>query len=427
MICRTSSSRISAAVPGSVSRPAAFRRCQVGLQIEAERGGALPDLQRRERVHVHVRHRGLHRVDDVDVRVAGVLRVNAALHADLGGAARPGFRGAALNLLVGEIVGAAAQVLRQLALGEGAELALEIADIGVVDVAVDDEADGVAVHRGAHAVGGLHHGAEVVAAGGEQPHHVGFAEILAGCGAVENRRYVGGHPLRRGADRASTSAGGSICARAPGVGARHAFGIHQLEHPLVQTGIDPAVELAHEARVDGQALEQVLAGSGGFPGQLVQVRPRRFRIDEVRGQRRHAAPVVDAGGDDLRQHAGAEIGRRLNAHVGAEQDARHGDGPQQFVEIGLRRVRHLGFRLGAEVLNDDFLDVAVALVDVADGQQRFDAFRRVSPMPMRMPVVNGTPASPAAPGSPDAPRAPCPVSRSGACPSRTAGRTATPA
>ena len=68
--------------------------------------------------------------------------------------------------------------------------------------------------------------------------------------------------------------------------------------------------------------------------------------------------------------------------------------------LGERRlggVRHARAGLGPEILDDDLLDVAVALVLLADGKQRLDAFpARVSPMPIRMPVVNGTRARPAA-------------------------------
>ena len=80
----------------------------------------------------------------------------------------------------------------------------------------------------------------------------------------------------------------------------------------------------------------------------------------IRCHRRHAAPVVDAGGDDIGQRSAREIGRRLDIHGFAEQDAGDGDGPQMVGGIGLRRVRHAGVRLGAEILDDDFLDMAVA-------------------------------------------------------------------
>src|SRR6266566_4320640 len=83
----------------------------------------------------------------VEIGGAGVFRMNAALQADFGGAALPGLLATPNDLVHVEVVGPAAQILAELALREGAELAAEITDVGVVDVAGDDVADGVAVTR----------------------------------------------------------------------------------------------------------------------------------------------------------------------------------------------------------------------------------------------------------------------------------------
>ena len=64
-------------------------------------------------------------------------------------------------------------------------------------------------------------------------------------------------------------------------------------HPRV----DPRRTRLHVRRLRGQPLHQVVAGLGGDGGQLVQRRPRPLRVDVIRGQRRHPAPVVDAGAD----------------------------------------------------------------------------------------------------------------------------------
>ena len=66
MIARTSSSRISAAVPGSVARPASFASTQVVAQRHVEPAGAFGDLERGEAVHVDLRRDLLHRARDVD-------------------------------------------------------------------------------------------------------------------------------------------------------------------------------------------------------------------------------------------------------------------------------------------------------------------------------------------------------------------------
>ena len=128
---------------------------QVVGEREAERGGAVPDLERREGMDMHARDRLAHGAADIEVMLAGVLGMDAALHADFGGAAVPRLARAPHDLLRGEVVGRAAQVGRELALGEGAEAAAEVADVGVVDVAHDGVGDRVAHHVLAQRIGRL--------------------------------------------------------------------------------------------------------------------------------------------------------------------------------------------------------------------------------------------------------------------------------
>ena len=123
-----------------------------------------------------------------EVGGAGVFRVDAALQADFGGAALPGLLAAPDDLVHVEVVGAAAQILAELALREGAELAAEIADVGVVDVAGDDIGDGVAVDGAPQIIGGGADSVEFLAARFEQPDDVGFRQRLAGRSAVEDYR-----------------------------------------------------------------------------------------------------------------------------------------------------------------------------------------------------------------------------------------------
>ena len=103
------------------------------------------------------------------------------------------------------------------------------------------------------------------------------------------------------------------------------------------------------------------------------MRPGRFRVDEIRRHRRHAAPVVDARRHDGPERAGREVGRRLDRGRRPEDQPRGGDGPQQFLRAGLWRMGHLRVRLGAEILNDDLLHRAGGVVDLAQRQQRLDA------------------------------------------------------
>ena len=96
---RTSSSRISAAVPGRLRQPRVLEPRQIVAQRQPQRLGAVPDLQRREGVHVDVGRRRFHRLDDGEIGLARVAGPDAALQAHLGGAALPGLARAAGDLL----------------------------------------------------------------------------------------------------------------------------------------------------------------------------------------------------------------------------------------------------------------------------------------------------------------------------------------
>src|SRR5436190_533522 len=101
-------------------------------------------LQWGKRVQVNARRDAFHGAADLEILLPGIARMNAALHANFGGAARPGLRDAFLDFTEREIVRTAAQVLAHFAFGEGAEAASEIADIRIVEIAGDDIGDGVA-------------------------------------------------------------------------------------------------------------------------------------------------------------------------------------------------------------------------------------------------------------------------------------------
>jgi hypothetical protein len=155
-------------------------------------------------------------------------------------------------------------------------------------------------------------------------------------------------------------------------------------------------EIAHIRGIDRQAVHQQLAGRGGALGKLRDRRPWRLRIDVVRSDGRDPAPIIDPRRDQPRIDARRQVGGRLDIHRRAQDEARGGEAPKQVVEIGLRGPGELGAGLGAEVLNDDLLNMPETAVQIADGEQRLQALgARVSPMPIRMPVVNGTRSSPA--------------------------------
>ena len=141
--------------------------------------GALPDFEWGKRVHVHLGRRVFDGTADIQIGVAGVLGVDAALHAYLGGAASPCLGTTTRDLVEVEVVGCTSQILAELALGEGAELTLEVADVGVVDIAIDDIGDLVAIDLAAQRVGRSHDGHEVVTPRGEQFSDLRLVERLA--------------------------------------------------------------------------------------------------------------------------------------------------------------------------------------------------------------------------------------------------------
>src|ERR1044072_781355 len=93
----------------------------------------------------------LDRLRDVEVRGAGQVRVDAALHADLHRADLPGLLGAVGDLVQGERVGVGVGA----SLREGAETAAGVADVGEVDVPGDDVGDVVTDRRLPYVVGHL--------------------------------------------------------------------------------------------------------------------------------------------------------------------------------------------------------------------------------------------------------------------------------
>ena len=121
-------------------------------------------------MNVHLRNRRLDGAANAEIGLARVLRMDATLKAYLGGASLPCLSRAAHDLVKGQVIGRAPQRLMRLTLGEGAELAAIVADIGVVDVAIDDVADNVAARRPAKFIGCGNDAAVIGVARREQPH-----------------------------------------------------------------------------------------------------------------------------------------------------------------------------------------------------------------------------------------------------------------
>ena len=135
---------------------------------------------------MHLRDRRLDGATNAEIGLAGVIRMDAALKADFSGASLPCLDRAAHDFLKREVVRRAAQRLMRLSLGKGAELATVVADIGVVDIAIDDVADDVAARCAAKLIGRGNDAAVIGVARREQPHDVGRIQAGAGAGASDD-------------------------------------------------------------------------------------------------------------------------------------------------------------------------------------------------------------------------------------------------
>ena len=121
-----------------------------------------------------------------EIGLAGVIRMDAALEADLGCASLPGLGRAAHDFVEGEVIRRATQRLMRLALGEGAERAAVGTDVGVVDVAVDDVADDIAARRAAKRIGRGDDALIVGVARREQPYDLRRVQAGAGLSAFDD-------------------------------------------------------------------------------------------------------------------------------------------------------------------------------------------------------------------------------------------------
>src|SRR5205823_6799927 len=121
-----------------------------------------------------------------------------------------------------EFVRPAAQVLAQLAFGEGAESAFEITDVGVIDVARDDVGDHVAIGGVAQLVGGRAYRRKFVPAAAKQPHDLGFTERGAGlCSCQDGWDFAGNRQTSETnitVGKWSTNAGEPFIAARPAIG-----------------------------------------------------------------------------------------------------------------------------------------------------------------------------------------------------------------
>ena len=139
--------------------------------------------------------------------------------------------------------------------------------------------------------------------------------------------------------------------------------------------IDPGSTGGHVFRLGGEPLHQVETGLCGDLGEILQRRPRPLWVDVVRCQWGNATPIVHTRAQQCQALlARNQIGRGLDPHIRTENQSGHRNACHKVVETGIRGGRHRGVALGAEVLHNDFLDVAEFLVQATDRMQGVSAF-----------------------------------------------------
>ncbi len=159
------------------------------------------DLLGRERVDVQLRELTLERDQDVAVVRVVLARMDPALDAHLGGAARHRVARLHEQLFHRVIV----RVGLVLVAREAAERAADVADVGEVDIAADHERNVVALVERARRVGGLDQRVEIRTGRTEQRDRVGVGELAALERAVEHRGDRGARPREKSFDHAGTS------------------------------------------------------------------------------------------------------------------------------------------------------------------------------------------------------------------------------
>src|SRR5205823_7212726 len=134
--------------------------------------------------------------------------------------------------------------------------------------------------------------------------------------------------------------------------------------------VQPGLAAPYELGVHAETFPQREAGRRGAFGELLDLRPGALGVDVVDGQRGDPAPVVDARADEPLVLAVDQVGRGLEAGRRAHDVPGDGDGRHQLVQLRVRHAAHRGVRLGAEVLDDQFLYAVVGPGDLAEGEER---------------------------------------------------------
>src|SRR2546428_5260435 len=126
-------------------------------------------------------------------------------------------------------------------------------------------------------------------------------------------------------------------------------------------GLVQELRAHRELGIDREALAEDEAHALGGAAQLRDQRPRLLGVDVIGRERRDTAPVVEPRGEEPGVDTRREVRRRLDVHVGSEQEPPDGDRAERVSERWLGVVPHRNARLRAEGLDDDLLEMTVPL------------------------------------------------------------------
>ena len=366
-------------------------------------------------MHMHAGDTRLHGADEVPIEGGRQVGMDPALHADLARAGEPRLLGPIGHLVQREGVG-----LRiDLALGERAEAATDVADVREVDVAVADVGDLGTDRLGPEVVGHTTQRVQRLAVGPEQ----------------RQRLVVGDRRVRaRPCASASADLGVDPCwagrARRP---RPRVTALSFVERPVDRLGVIAQARRRRPSRTRARSSAACTSSSGschatgagrvlgGEPvgtEQRVDRRPHRAGEPGIGLARRTAGRSPAAPGAALPRAAVVAASRSICGHgrSGLTWSGVIGETPPQSLmpasrsrsrcvssdrlggactltcgpitiratataarnvsSDGLGRVVHRGPRLRPEVLDDHLLDVVVAAVQVADREERRRALAR---------------------------------------------------
>ena len=265
-------------------------------------------------------------------------------------------------------------------LREGAEAAAEVADVRVVDVPVDDVGDLVADRP---------HGGDVGAANTR-------CRSSPGRGAAARARPPPARP-RCPAERVAaddergptpSSPGAQPSSRpSPSESARAsaAPSMRGSSHPRRGTRGRRAAAARARGRATGSPRGAARPRATGPPGLTWSI---------VTGETPPQSSMP--GLEQAREVVGGEVRRRLHVRLRAEHDPRRGDRPEVVVQdgSGCAAIRVPGFARKFWTITS--CTCPCTLVQVASASSASSRSSRVSPIPIRIPLVNGIRSSPAA-------------------------------